>query len=49
MNVPAAYHGEDLDSKCWRIFRIDDAPAPDLTAWNKIAPYGISRNPDGDV
>jgi CTP synthase len=46
-DVPAAYHGEGLDSEVLAHFRIDDAPAPDLTAWNKIA--HTIRNPDGDV
>ncbi|MFT5932619.1 MAG: CTP synthase, partial [Hyphomonas sp.] len=46
-DVPAAYHGEGLDSEVLAHFRIDDAPAPDLTAWNKIAQ--TIRNPDGDV
>ena len=46
-DVPAAYHGEGLDTEVLAHFRIDDAPAPDLTAWNKIA--HTIRNPDGDV
>ena len=46
-DVPAAYHGEGLDSEVLAHFRIDDAPAPDLTAWNTIA--HTIRNPDGDV
>ena len=46
-DVPAAYHGEGLDTEVLAHFRIDDAPAPDLTAWNTIA--HTIRNPDGDV
>ncbi len=46
-DVPAAYHAEGLDTEVLHHFRIDDAPAPDLTRWNQIA--ATVHNPDGEV
>jgi CTP synthase len=46
-DVPAAYHAEGLDTEVLAHFRITDAPAPDMTAWDRIAK--TIRNPDGNV
>jgi CTP synthase len=35
-DVPLQYHAEGLDDEVLRAFRIDDAPAPDLTRWHDI-------------
>jgi CTP synthase len=46
-DVPSAYHKEGLDVEVLKNFGIDDAPDPDLTAWNNISKN--IHNPDGDV
>lgn len=35
-DVPLQYHKEGLDDEVLRAFRIDDAPAPDLSRWDDI-------------
>lgn len=35
-DVPLQYHSEGLDDEVLRAFRIDDAPAPDLSRWHNI-------------
>ena len=45
--VPLDYHAQGLDREVLDVFRIQDAPAPDLSGWQ-----GISErlsNPDGEV
>lgn len=46
-DVPAAYHGEGLDTEVISHFRISDAGEPDLSRWNNIAE--TIHNPDGAV
>jgi CTP synthase len=46
-DVPIAYHTEGLDTEVLAHFRIQDAPPPDLSAWQRIA--RTIRNPDGEV
>jgi len=46
-DVPIAYHNEGLDTEVLAHFGIGDAPAPDLSAWQRIA--HTIRNPDGEV
>ena len=46
-DVPAAYHGEGLDSEVLSHFGIQDAGALDLTSWNRVSER--IHNPDGDV
>ncbi len=46
-DVPAAYHGEGLDTEVISHFRITDAGQPDLARWNNIAE--TIHNPDGTV
>ncbi|MFN7055501.1 CTP synthase [Hyphomonas sp.] len=46
-DVPIAYHTEGLDTEVLAHFRIQDAPPPDLSAWQRIA--HTIRNPDGEV
>ncbi len=46
-DVPAAYHKEGLDKEVLGHFGITDAPAPDLSAWQRIAQ--TIHNPDGEV
>jgi CTP synthase len=46
-DVPAAYHAEGLDDEVLWHFRIQDAPAPDLSRWEAIA--HTVHNPDGEV
>jgi len=46
-DVPLAYHDEGLDSEVLSHFRIEDAPKPDLGAWQSIA--HTIHNPDGEV
>ena len=46
-DVPAAYHGEGLDTEVISHFRITDAGEPDLSRWNNIAE--TIHNPDGAV
>ncbi len=36
-DVPRAYHAEGLDSQILKHFGVMNAPAPDLTVWNKIS------------
>jgi CTP synthase len=45
--VPLAYHGEGLDAEVLAAFGIEDAPAPDLSAWQDIV-HRIN-NPEGTV
>ena len=35
-DVPLQYHAEGLDDEVLRAFRIDDAPAPELSRWHDI-------------
>jgi len=46
-DVPAAYHGEGLDSEVLWHFRMEDAPEPDMSRWEGIA--HTVHNPDGEV
>ena len=46
-DVPIAYHSEGLDTEVLSHFGIHDAPAPDLSAWERIA--NTIRHPDGNV
>ena len=46
-DVPSAYHAQGLDDEVLWHFRIDDAPRPDLTGWDRIA--HTIHNPDGEV
>lgn len=46
-DVPEAYHAEGLDTEVLGHFRLQDAPAPDLTRWQGIA--HTVHNPDGEV
>ncbi len=46
-DVPAAYHHEGLDTEVLSHFGISDVPAPDLSAWQRIA--NTIHNPDGEV
>ena len=46
-SVPLQYHAEGLDSEVLRAFRIDDAPAPDLSRWLDIVDR--YENPEGEV
>ncbi len=46
-DVPAAYHGEGLDTEVLRHFGVDDAPEPDLSGWDSVA--HTVHNPDGEV
>jgi CTP synthase len=46
-DVPVAYHEQGLDGEVLRHFGINDAPAPDLSAWQHIAQ--TIQNPDGEV
>ncbi|WP_273418082.1 CTP synthase, partial [Hyphomonas adhaerens] len=46
-DVPEAYHAQGLDKEVLAHFRIDDAPEPDLSGWQKIAT--TIHNPDGEV
>jgi len=45
--VPLDYHREGLDAEVLAHFRMDDAPAPDLTGWREIARRRLQ--PDGEV
>jgi CTP synthase len=45
--VPLAYHEEGLDREVLAAFGIKDAPAPDLSKWQRIA-HAIA-NPEGEV
>ena len=46
-SVPLQYHREGLDAEVLRGFGIDDAPAPDLAAWDDIGDRYF--NPEGEV
>jgi CTP synthase len=46
-DVPEAYHEQGLDKEVLAHFRIDNAPEPDLSGWQKIAT--TIHNPDGEV
>lgn len=46
-DVPLEYHARGLDTEVLKRFRIDDAPAPDLTRWNDISK--AVNEPDGQV
>ncbi len=45
--VPLDYHREGLDTEVLAVFGIEDAPAPDLRAWSRIAHTLV--HPDGEV
>jgi len=45
--VPLDYHAQGLDKEVLDAFGIENAPAPDLTAWQRIV--GRVTNPDGEV
>ena len=45
--VPLTYHSEGFDEEVLSAFRIDDAPAPDLSGWTRIVER-ITK-PDGNV
>ncbi|ODT80346.1 MAG: CTP synthase [Pelagibacterium sp. SCN 64-44] len=46
-DVPLAYHQEGLDREILAAFGIDDAPQPDLTAWQNVSQR--LHNPEGEV
>jgi CTP synthase len=46
-DVPLAYHKEGLDREVLAAFGIEDAPAPDLTAWEDVS--ARLHNPEGEV
>ena len=46
-DVPYAYHQEGLDREVLAAFGIDDAPAPDLSAWQDVSER--LHNPEGEV
>jgi CTP synthase len=46
-DVPEAYHEQGLDKEVLAHFRIEDAPEPDLSGWQRIA--STIHNPDGEV
>src|SRR5215213_9993642 len=46
-DVPLAYHAGGLDSEVLAAFGIEDAPAPDLSRWERIS-HGV-KSPEGDV
>jgi len=46
-DVPLQYHSEGLDDEVLRAFRIDDAPAPELSRWVDI--MDRLDNPEGEV
>jgi len=45
--VPLRYHEVGLDEQVLRAFRIDDAPEPDLTAWQEVV-HRV-KEPEGEV
>ena len=45
--APLAYHEAGLDEELLRCFRVNIAPAPDLSRWQRVVDR--LRNPDGDV
>lgn len=46
-DVPLAYHEEGLDREILAAFGIEDAPAPDLSAWKDVSQR--LHNPEGEV
>ena len=46
-SVPQQYHEEGLDAEVLRSFRINDAPEPDLSAWEDVTDRYF--NPEGEV
>jgi len=46
-SVPLQYHREGLDAEVLRGFGIEDAPQPDLAAWNDVTDRYF--NPEGEV
>ncbi|WP_306256642.1 CTP synthase [Pararhizobium sp. IMCC21322] len=46
-DVPLSYHAEGLDAEVLAAFGIDDAPEPDLAAWEDIS--RTVKNPEGEV
>jgi len=46
-DVPLAYHKEGLDREVLAAFGINDAPEPDLSAWEEVS-YRL-HNPEGEV
>ena len=46
-DVPMQYHAEGLDDQVLLAFGITDAPAPDLTRWERISER--LHNPEGEV
>jgi len=46
-DVPRAYHDQGLDSEVLAAFGVNDAPAPDLSSWERISRRIAS--PDGEV
>ena len=45
--VPLRYHERGLDAQVLRAFRIDDAPAPDLSAWETVVDR--VKHPEGEI
>lgn len=45
--APLAYHEAGLDEELLRCFRVNIAPAPDLSRWQRVVER--LRNPDGEV
>lgn len=46
-DVPMAYHKQGLDSEVLEAFGIENAPAPDLSRWEKVS--NVIHAPDGVV
>jgi CTP synthase len=46
-DVPLAYHAEGLDTEVLAAFGISDAPAPDVSDWQRISER--VHNPEGEV
>ena len=46
-DVPIAYHREGLDAQVLAAFEIQNAPAPDLSRWNRISK--AINSPEGEV
>jgi CTP synthase len=45
--VPVAYHDVGLDTQLLKVFGIDNAPPPDLAAWDEVV--ARVKNPEGEV
>ena len=45
--VPLSYHAEGFDTQVMRYFGIADAPAPDLSGWERIVKHTLT--PEGEV